>query len=359
LTNHNNLQYFGKVHLGSDSKPFEAIFDTGSSNLWVPGPHCGDACKGHHVFHPVNHGNGYSGSVNYGTGKVDFETVKDTVRLCDKIKGCVDEQAIVRSENHKIGLAVNATPHPFKYLPFDGILGLGLGENSLFDSFISSDKTVPHIMGVYLSNDSKLPGSVSFGGIEKEHISDSLLGKDQLSWHKITDDKEWNIKLVDFAVNGKRLHLCEDHYCDALVDTGSSLITGPSTDLSLLQKEIENSYQGPVDVILSDKNGQEISYRLNKEDYMIKFKDGNQSGFGPLDFPSSSKTHGKWVLGDTFLRRFYSIFDGDHKQVGFVTSKHENEDIGVLTRSVNRFILLMPGWKPPRVRYMMEWKNFI
>jgi len=33
----------------------------------------------------------------------------------------------------------------------------------------------------------------------------------------------------------------------------------------------------------------------------------------------------KWVLGNTFLRRYYSIFDDDKGLVGFVRSHHPDE----------------------------------
>merc|ERR1711920_532575 len=35
----------------------------------------------------------------------------------------------------------------------------------------------------------------------------------------------------------------------------------------------------------------------------------------------------KWVIGDTFLRRYYSIFDDDRGMVGFVRSLHPDEAI--------------------------------
>merc|ERR1711865_299988 len=33
----------------------------------------------------------------------------------------------------------------------------------------------------------------------------------------------------------------------------------------------------------------------------------------------------KWVIGDTFLRRYYSIYDDDRGLVGFVRSLHPDE----------------------------------
>ena len=46
-------------------------------------------------------------------------------------------------------------------------------------------------------------------------------------------------------------------------------------------------------------------------------------GMGVMDVPG-----GKWVIGDTFLRRYYSIYDDDRGLVGFAKSIHPDEAAG-------------------------------
>lgn len=370
LLNNNNSQYYGDFALGSPKQRFTAIFDTGSTVTWIPGAKCtGITCKEHHRFDSASSpsfqddrtaASGSSGSVHYGTGEVRYEGGKDTVTFCDSHDnpGChAADGSTLTVRGQPIGMSTHQTTYPFRLLPFDGILGLAPSANksSVLAQLKAAKSLHRNVMGVYLSQDSHRTGSIDFGGVEPAHMAP----KSPLHWHRINNPDSWELDIKDIFVNGKPLHVCDARpggVCPAVVDTGSSLISGPSGEIDKLLSKIRtkddcsNLGKMPqVSVQLQDRDGKSILYPLTPEEYTLRsleevpntgdsetvgefpvlgtskakspeVQNRCEPGFGVMDVPGR-----KWVLGDTFLRRYYSIYDDDRGLVGFVRSIHPDE----------------------------------
>lgn len=365
LLNNNNSQYYGDFTLGKNRQRFTAVFDTGSGITWVPGGKCSsDTCVEHHrfasgdspSFKPASVSG--KGSIHYGTGEVKYEGGADALTFCDSHDnaGCHGVQTrALEVPDHTFGLSTHQTSNPFRILPFDGILGLAPSKNSgsVLHKLKAAKTLARNLLGFYLSEDTHRSGSMSIGGVEPAHVAPNQ----PLHWHPISRDDEWQVSMKDIAVNGRRLHICDKRpggVCPAVMDTGSSLITGPTGEIDKLLTEIRtpddcsNLTQLPnVSVILVDKDGQDISYPLTPEEYTLRswdeipntgdngyfnefpflghgkeptIKPHCEPGIGIMDVPGK-----KWVLGDTLLRRYYSIYDDDHGRVGLVRSIHPDE----------------------------------
>ena len=334
IKNNNNLQYYSEIEIGNgDPQPFNVIMDTGSDKLWVPSTHCSShVCKSHHrfdearsdTFRPLDH----QIHLSYGTGSVHAKLGTDHVKLGDK----------VISPSYPVALSVKETAKPFSALDkIDGIFGLG--KQTQFS-------TSKPLFSFYLSNDTSKNGTLTVGGLDAKHIDENS----PMITHPVSDPNSWTIDLVDIKVGDHRSGLCPDGPCKALIDTGSSLITGPARDIDKLfragvHETCETYGHGPsptVSLIFKNADGNEVEYPLTSKEYSIDFQDDHKEckvGFGPLDIG-----HRKWVIGDSFLRRYVSVFDGKNHQISFIRSKHDDEGVGVVTREVI----------PPDFLYSME-----
>lgn len=368
LMNNNNSQYYGDIAIGSKNQHFTAVYDTGSAITWIPGDKCkSQTCLEHHrfaqgdsdTFQPTPQEQ-INGQIQYGTGTVKYEGGNDVLSFCDSHHntGCHGKQDhMLQAPAHPIGLSTAQSSNPFRILPFDGIMGLApsINEGSVLHALKASHALDKNMVGMYFSDDPHRVGSVAFGGVEPTHIAPDS----KLHWFPIRHDREWNISLKDIEVDGKRLHICDEHQggvCPAIVDTGSSLITGPSDEVSKLLPHIRTpedcsttDKMPKISIVLTDKDFHEVKLPLDPQEYTLRSWDevpqqdptgfkgefaivgkGDEPkivphcepGVGIMDVPGK-----KWVLGNTLLRRYYSIYDDDHGQVGFVRSIHPGEAV--------------------------------
>ena len=73
ISNFMDAQYYGEVSLGTPAQKFKVIFDTGSSNLWIPSHSCWSApCWTHSTYKSGSSSsylaNGTKFSITYGSG---------------------------------------------------------------------------------------------------------------------------------------------------------------------------------------------------------------------------------------------------------------------------------------------------
>ncbi|KAG6199823.1 hypothetical protein E4U47_003183 [Claviceps purpurea] len=309
-----DYSYFIKARLGSKKKELYLLLDTGAGSTWVMGSSCKEkACTLHNNF---GHDDSdtlidkkKSFSISYGTGTVQGDLASDTV----SVGGF--------SVQYTFGLA-SKTSDDFTHFAFDGILGMSMNQGAS-DNFLSTvadgKKLDKNIFGVALSRaaDGHNTGEVRFGAINPDKYQGDIT-------YTAVDSKDgdWSIQIEDMAYGGKK---AGNGGIPAYIDTGTSFVFGPADKVKKLHAVIAGSSSGDgmtftvpcdsSDDLTFTFSG--VNYKLSPKDW-ISPKDNN--GKCTSNIYGHEVVEGAWLLGDTFLKNVYTVFDRDQGRVGFAAA---------------------------------------
>ena len=170
IKDYSNAQYYGVLEVGSPPQSFTVVFDTGSSNLWVPQKGCSNCGYwfmngGKHKFdHDKSTSYQVDGSdfhIQYGSGDVKGVFSVDDITLAEDIVISGQKFAEVSDAG---GLGVG-----YMLGKFDGILGLGFeglslgGAKTVFKNAIDQGKVKEGVFAFALGDNKD--GELTFGGI--------------------------------------------------------------------------------------------------------------------------------------------------------------------------------------------------
>ncbi|XP_047334471.1 cyprosin-like [Impatiens glandulifera] len=234
LKNYMDAQYFGEIGIGTPSQKFTVIFDTGSSNLWVPSTKCyfSVSCYFHSKYKSGLSSsykkNGKSAEIHYGTGSIAGFFSQDHVSVGD---------LVVKSQDF-----IEATKEPgitFLAAKFDGILGLGFQEISVGNvvpvwyNMVEQGLIQDPIFSFWFNRNAaeKEGGELVFGGKDPAHY------KGEHTYVPVTQKGYWQFEMGDVTVNGETTGFCASG-CAAIADSGTSLLAGPTTVVTQINKAI-------------------------------------------------------------------------------------------------------------------------
>lgn len=334
LSDYSNAQYFGSVTIGTPPQKFKILFDTGSSNLWVPCSDCPSsnlACKLHDQFDCKKSTTCVKTTtpfeIHYGTGSMTGSVDQDVVCFGSAADGwCTDKTQGFACAQQEPGLT-------FVAAQFDGILGMAWDSISvdglsqpMDQIFADKTKCPEQVFAFWLNRDldhNKAGGEMTLCGTDPKHYQGSI------AWEKLTAEDYWRINLGGVKVGATTF---ASGPVSAIVDTGTSLLTGPTDVIKKIQDAIGavefvngeylmdcNKIPSLPDVTIS-LGGQD--FVLKGSDYILKITNMGVSecisGFMGLDInPPNGPL---WILGDVFIGKFYSVFDHGNMQVGLAVA---------------------------------------
>mmetsp|Transcript_36465 Transcript_36465/g.77784 ORF Transcript_36465/g.77784 Transcript_36465/m.77784 type:complete len:394 (-) Transcript_36465:390-1571(-) len=328
IKDYQNAQYYGGVQIGTPPQPFMVVFDTGSSNLWVPSKTCAWsnlACKLHAKYDSAKSSsyarNASTFAIRYGSGSLSGFVSKDTVCVGDTcVKGLLFAEAVKEP-----GIA-------FVAAHFDGILGFGFPRISVnqippfFQMAVENGAIAKAEFAFYLSKDPSATtgGELTLGGVDPRYYAGAF------TYTPVTIPGYWQFGVSSLEVDG----LTVASEMQAIADTGTSLLTGPKEALKTMVELIPGITAVPFTgeyIANCSRMGEMPSFtftiegkdfELSPEDYILKVSASGVTecllGMEGLDVPAPRGP--LWILGDVFLRKYYTVFDYANARLGFATA---------------------------------------
>lgn len=317
LGNYLSVQYYGEIKIGTPPQHFKVIFDTGSSNIWVPSSECmlSLACWNHNFYTASKsstfNNNGTLFSITYGSGAIEGYISQDVVSVGG-----------LSADDVSFGEITKLRGVGFISGKFDGIMGMAFQE-------IAAQKTKPFVYSLYeqgkigepsfsfyLSKQPNQPGSsLVFGGVNMDYADGPF------KYYDLIEKTWWVIDMDDLRVNN--VSYASNIKYKAIVDSGTSLLVGPSEIVNPILAQFPSSidcneidsYPDLSVIIANDE------YVLKPSDYILKFKIGGyvecSVGIQAMDDLGSPT----FILGDVFMRAYYTHYDMGRGRVGFAKAR--------------------------------------
>lgn len=321
LHDYYNNQYIGEIFIGTPPQKFTVVFDTGSSDIWIPDHEC-DSCASHEKFDEKKSTSFKDVNddfmIQYGSGPVQGKTAEETLTLTDDYVLKDIKMGLVTHESSAIagflmdgicglgfkGIASVTNP------PLVDLLGNGMGKK--FAMFLNSDP-----------KDGGHPSHISFGWDDLSIVSkDAKFHYSPLKTH----DTYWGIYMTGFQIvddSTKEIvfpDVCDHGSCQTIVDSGTSGLAVPDS----IYGDILEAIQGDLDCY----DGECFETDFSKyPTLLLKLDPGTSFTMLPSDYllcvedecvlRIQSSGAEMWILGDAFISAYYTVFDVDNKKVGF------------------------------------------
>jgi cathepsin D len=327
ISDYENAQYYGPITIGTPAQTFNVVFDTGSSNLWVPSSSCyAVACLLHYRYYSSESStyvkNGTTFSIQYGSGSVAGFLSQDSVG----IGGLTVKDQVFAEVTQEPGLS-------FDLAKFDGIAGMAFVTISvdhvtpIWYNLISQGLVSTPQFSFWLSKDPNgaSGGELTLGGTDASHYTGSF------TYVPLTSDTYWEFKMDNLMI-GIQGGFVPVGGVNAICDTGTSLLAGPTDQVTKINNILGAVCEGTACVFTSCDTISSLpsvnitlagtSFMLTPNDYVLQVTTLGitecVSGFLGLDIPSPPGP--LWILGDVFIRKYYTTFDFSGKRVGFATA---------------------------------------
>ncbi|CUA69653.1 hypothetical protein RSOLAG22IIIB_04031 [Rhizoctonia solani] len=315
-----DLLWSGPVQVGTPPKTFNVDFDTGSSDFFLASDQCPTAqCAGKNLLTPSQSSTAVNTGKNFQISFGDGSAVRAGV-FTDVVS--IGGLAIT---NSGVG-AVTQLSQSFTNAggdTSDGLMGLAfpvLAESKQDPHFTNLAKLSPaQGMMSFKFVGKNAPGSeLTVGGMNTAAFTGQLAFSPVLTTQG-QPPTFWTIRMGQASVGGKPVQTASQF---ATIDTGTSVVIAPQADAQAIYAAIPGSKLGQNGLFTYPCNANpDVALSFAGQNFNIKAADmslgsdaTNTTCTGAI-VPSAQRN--AWLVGDSFLKNVYTVFDQTNLQVGF------------------------------------------
>eukprot|EP00419_Tripos_fusus_P009620 CAMPEP_0172669498 /NCGR_PEP_ID=MMETSP1074-20121228/9709_1 /TAXON_ID=2916 /ORGANISM="Ceratium fusus, Strain PA161109" /LENGTH=586 /DNA_ID=CAMNT_0013486279 /DNA_START=81 /DNA_END=1841 /DNA_ORIENTATION=+ len=364
------------------------VFDTGSTNIWIDSDLCTEGPCAKPDRHRYNHKksltykvpvHGLDLHIQFGTGEVTGPQAIDDFHV-----------GPLTVKQQTFGMIQTEQGSVFEDIPLEGILGLAFKKMSangvmpFFDNIINQKVLDDNQFSFYFNLHNPAANAILWGGADRNFFTGPL------HYFKVTDPFYWSIDLVSFRIGDKEWDfdkgkwkknmntefapaatgsLMEQQQTPkAIVDTGTTFFTAADGLFEKIMDELPSGCCEQVNrtthpnmiYTLHSTDGNLVDFELTNNEYMsvskgedCKDQEYCSTDFMKINIPAEHSP--AMVLGEVFLRHFYSVFDrgtGESEstgRVGFARAVHDGaalERLQALTQNAASYTKIYGSKNP-------------
>jgi len=189
-----------------------------------------------------------------------------------------------------------------------------------FEQMVENKLLDENVFAFALSSDPRIDGELSFGGIDKDKFSGDL------TYVELTNETYWQIEMENMKLGDDTIISSP---MAAIIDSGTSLLTGPMDKVNAIAQKAGATCILGKDCFISCDNISALptltvtlgrkAFTLEGMDYVIQMQGQCLFAFTGIEMPPSVGP--LFIMGDVFMRKYYTVFDYGNKQVGFAPYK--------------------------------------
>ncbi|KAH8690307.1 yapsin [Talaromyces proteolyticus] len=345
ISNNQQLSYLVNLTLGSPPQTFSLTLDTGSSDLWVNVANSSicsggnDPCKPFGLYNS-SASSTYKGldlafNATYGDGSNSYGSyATDTLGLGNST---VDNFQFIVAESSTIPQGIAGVGYKISTYAADH-------ENKTYDNLpyalAASGATKSAAYSLWLNDISAATGTILFGGVNKAKYKGELQTLPIVPVYNQYYSLAIALTEVSVQTSSQSKSYTNNLPLAVSLDTGTSFTALPEALVNNIYKDLDVTYDEKAAAAYIDCNAVEkdynVTYNFSGAQITVAISqlilNGTEAGFpkGTCVFGIVPSAAGLNLLGDTFLRSAYVVYDLENNEISLANTNFNPGDDDIL-----------------------------